>query len=197
MTGASHAWPCAYLAVLPPSGPPVRAMGPVLRPLQPCPPPPWPHNRRHRRPPQPWPRPSGRQSIDARCSPSTPPVTVLLAARSMVETVGGLCSLLGRQDTLLAVGTRLSRWDKMGQNGTKWRAPGEAKQAGMEGPTCMLMAPGPSSRTAGATESRLPVDADRKFDPELHLRAAVASDEVHRAVRLQARESNALTSSHA
>ena len=122
MTGASHAWPCAYLAVLPPSGPPVRAMGPVLRPLQPSPPPPWPHNRRHRRPPQPWWRPSRRPSTDARCSPSTPPVTVLLAARSMVETVGGLCSLLGRQDALLAVGTRLSRWDKMGQNGTKWRA---------------------------------------------------------------------------
>ena len=60
----------------------------------------------------------------------------------------------------------------------------------------MLMAPGPSSWMAGATESRLPVDADRIFDPELHLRAAVSSDEVHRAVRLQARESNASSSSH-
>ena len=122
MTGASHAWPSAYLAVLPPSGPPVRAMGPVLRPLLPSPPPPWPHNRRHRRPPQPWWRPSRRPSTAARSSPATPPVTVLLAAKSMVVTIGGLSLLLGRPDTLLAVGTRLSRWDKMGQNGTKWRA---------------------------------------------------------------------------
>ena len=122
MTGASHAWPSAYLAVLPPSGPPVRAVRPVLRPLQPSQPPPWPRNRRLRRPPQPWPRPSGRPSTDARCSPATPPVAVLLSARSMVRTVGALSLLLGRLDTLLAVGTRLSRWDKMGQNGTKWRA---------------------------------------------------------------------------
>ena len=49
---------------------------------------------------------------------------------------------------------------EMGQNGTKWRAPGEAKQAGMEGATCMLIAPGPSSWAAGATERRSPVGAD-------------------------------------
>ena len=117
MTGASQARPSAYLAVLPPSRPHVRAMRPVLRPLQPSPPPPWLHNRRHRRPPQPWWRPSRRPSTAARSSPATPPVTVLLAAKSMVVTVGGLSLLLGRPDTLLAVGTRLSRWDKMGQNG--------------------------------------------------------------------------------
>ena len=34
-------------------------------------------------------------------------------------TIGALCVLLGRQDSLLAVETRLWRWDKMGRNGTK------------------------------------------------------------------------------
>ena len=40
----------------------------------------------------------------------------------------------------------------------------------------MLMAPGPSSRTAGATGSRLPVGADEKSGPKVHPRAIVASE---------------------
>ena len=39
----------------------------------------------------------------------------------------------------------------------------------------MLKALGPSSWAPGASESRYQVVADRKFDPEFHLRAAVAS----------------------
>ena len=103
---------------------------------------------------------SRRSSVDARCLPPTPPITVLLAARSMVVTIGALSLLLGRQDALLAVEMRLWRWDKMGQNGTQKRACGEAKHAGKEARACMLKALGPSSWAAGATESRLPVDAD-------------------------------------
>ena len=60
----------------------------------------------------------------------------------------------------------------------------------------MLMAPGPSSWAAGAPDSRSPVGADSKIGPEVDARAVVASQEAHRAVRLLARESNALTSSH-
>ena len=114
MAEASHALPHAGTAGLPPSGRPVRALGPALRLLQPSQPPPRPESRRLRplRPRQqrPW-RP---RSIDAPSSSPAPPMTVLLAGRSMVATIGGLCLILGQQDALLAVATRLWRWDKRG-----------------------------------------------------------------------------------
>ena len=59
----------------------------------------------------------------------------------------------------------------------------------------MLMAPGPSSWAAGATESRSPVGAAPNLDPEVAPRAVGAFEEAHWAARLQARETNALDSS--
>ena len=53
------------------------------------------------------PRRSKWSSIGARSSPPTPPLTVLLAARSMAVTIGRICLLLGRQDALLMAETRL------------------------------------------------------------------------------------------
>ena len=44
----------------------------------------------------------------------------------------------------------------------------------------MLMAPGPSSWAAGVIMGRSPVGDDRKIGPEVHLRAAAASDEATR-----------------
>ena len=52
------------------------------------------------------PRPSRRWSIGARSSPPTPPLTVLLAARSMAVTIGRICLLLGGQDALLMAETQ-------------------------------------------------------------------------------------------
>ena len=71
-------------------------------------------------------------------------MTVLLAGRSMVAAIGGLCLILGQQDALLAVETRLWRWAKMRQNALQNGASAGAKHAGKMRRTCMLMMPGPS-----------------------------------------------------
>ena len=55
------------------------------------------------------PRRSKRSSIGARSSPPTPPLAVLLVARSMADTIGGFCLPLGREDASLTVETRLWR----------------------------------------------------------------------------------------
>ena len=73
--------------------------------------------------------------------------------------------------------------------------PADARYAGEEGLSRMLMTPEPSSQAAAATGSRLPVGAELKLDPEVASRVIVASEEVLRAARLQAREPNALGSS--
>ena len=54
-------------------------------------------------------RRSRRSAIGARSSPPTPPMAVLLVARPMAVTTGGICLLLGRQDALLTAETRLWR----------------------------------------------------------------------------------------
>ena len=95
----------------------------------------------------------------------------------MVATIGGLCLILGQQDALLAVATRLWRWEKRGSKRDKLGGSADAKHAGKEGVACMLMAPGPSSWAAGATESRSPVGGDRTFGPKVDLRALVAFQE--------------------
>ena len=114
MADASQAWPSVHLTVLPRSGPPVWALGAALRLFPPSQLPPRPTCRRLRplRPRQqrPW-RP---RSIDALSSSPAPPRTVLLAARSMVVTIGEACLILGQQDALLAVETRLWRCVKSG-----------------------------------------------------------------------------------
>ena len=78
----------------------------------------------------------------------------------MVVTIGEACLILGQQDALLAVETRLWRCVKSGPKRHKLGASADAKHAGKEGVACMLMAPGPSSWAAGATESRSPVGGD-------------------------------------
>ena len=59
---------------------------------------------------------------------------------------------------------------------------------------CMLMAPEPSGRVAGATGSRSPVGADRIFGPKVEPRAFVASEEVLTAARLPTPKANSLGS---
>ena len=132
--------------------------------------------------------------MDAPSSPPTPPVAVLLARGSVLVTSGGLCLILGRQDALLAAERRLSRWDIVRTNGAKEGASADAKHAGKERRTCMLMAPGPSGWAAGATESRSPVGDDPNLDRKVAHSAVGASEEPLRAARLQARTSNALDS---
>ena len=58
----------------------------------------------------------------------------------------------------------------------------------------MLKAPTRSSWPAGATQGRLPVADDEELDPKVDAPAIVASEEPHRAVRLQVREANGLDS---
>ena len=88
---------------------PCGRCGRPLRLLRPSQPPARLHSRRLR-PLRSWQRQPWRQrSVDALSSSPTPPVAVLLASRSMVVTVGGLCLILGQQGALLAVETRLWR----------------------------------------------------------------------------------------
>ena len=68
---ASHARPHARTAVLPPSGPPVQAQRPALRPLPPSQPPPRPHYRRLR-PLQPRPQ-RGQRPYGGRGQPARSP----------------------------------------------------------------------------------------------------------------------------
>ena len=117
--------------------------------------------------------------MDAPSSPPTPPVAVLLARGSVLVTNGGLCLILGRQDALLAAERRLSRWDIVRTNGAKEGASADAKHAGKERRTCMLMAPGPSGWAAGATESRSPVGAEPNLDPKVAHSAVGASKAAH------------------
>ena len=49
----------------------------------------------------------------------------------------------------------------------------------------MLMAPGPSSWAAGAILSRSPVGVDRIIGPEVHRRAAAASDKATRRYEIK------------
>ena len=74
------------------------------------------------------------------------------------------------------------------------RASADAKHAGNERLACMLMAPGPLSWVAGATESRSPVGAEPNLDPEVAPHAVGAFEEAHWAARLQARKTNAFSS---
>ena len=132
MAEASHARPHASTAVLPPPVPPMWALRPAPGPLPPSQPPLRPDSRRLRpvrpRPRRPW-RP---RSIDAPSSPPAPPMTVLLAWRSMVVTNGGACLILGRQDALLAVETRLWRWAKSVTKGEQKGSVGR-REAGGQG----------------------------------------------------------------
>ena len=62
----------------------------------------------------------------------------------MVVAMGGACLILGGQDALVAIETRLWRMDRRHVNAACVRASANVKHAGKEGPGCMLMAPGPS-----------------------------------------------------
>ena len=66
-------------------------------------------NRAHWPLPLAQPRPLKRSSIGACSSPPTPPMAVLLAARSVAVTMGGFCFFLGRHDALQMAETRLRR----------------------------------------------------------------------------------------
>ena len=97
-----------------------------------------------------------------------------------MATIGEICLILGHQNALLAVETRLWRCIKSGSKRHKFRASADAKRAGKEGVVCMLMAPEPSSWAAGATVSRLPVGADQRAGPKVDLRGIIASEEATR-----------------
>ena len=58
----------------------------------------------------------------------------------------------------------------------------------------MLKAPNPSGWLAGATQGHLPAADDGEFDPKVDAPAIGASEEPHRAARLQVREANGLDS---
>ena len=58
--------------------------------------------------------------------------------------MGAACMILGGQDALLAIETRLWRMDEQSVNDACVRASANVKHAGKEGLGCMLMAPGPS-----------------------------------------------------
>ena len=93
--------------------------------------------------------------------------------------IGATCMILGEQDALMAIETRLWRMDRPSVNEACVRASANVKHAGKEGLACMLMAPGSSGWVAGATGSRSPEGADGKCGPEVDLRAVCASDEAH------------------
>ena len=195
MVEASHARPHAGTAVLPPSGPPVRTLGPALRSLPPSQQPPRPKSRRLR-PLQPRQRRLWRRRwSEGPCSSPAPPNTVSLARTSMLVTTGEVSAILGWSDALLDFGSLLPTAQLRGRSNACEKGLGEAKHAGKEGVACMLMAPGPSSWAAGATESRRWWRAELLFDPELAPRVLGASWKVLRAARLQARAANALDSS--
>ena len=107
MANASQAQLSAYLAVLLLSGSHILGIGPALRRLQPYQPPLQPYSRWHRPLLLPRATLSRRSSIDALSSSPTTPTAILPARRSVVVIVGGACLLLGRQDALLTVDTRL------------------------------------------------------------------------------------------
>ena len=194
MVEASHARPHAGTAVPPPSGPPVRALGPALRPLPPSQPPPRPESRRwrplrarQRRPYKPW-------SMDAPSSSPAPPSTVSLALRSVPAPIGVVYAVLGWSEASLDVGPLPPRELPRGRSDARERGSREAKKRsgeGWQGAGDMLAS---SSWLGRATESRSPVAGDRNIDPDLAPRVIGASWKVLRAARLQAREANALDS---
>ena len=67
------------------------------------------YNRRTRPLPPPHTRPLRRSSVDAPSSSPTLQMVVLLVGRSVVATIGAVYSVLGLQDALLTVETRLWR----------------------------------------------------------------------------------------
>ena len=91
--------------------------------------------------------------------------------------IGATCMILGEQDALMAIETRLWRMDRQSVNEACVRASANVKHACKEGLAGKLMVPGPSSWAARAMMSRSPLGADQKIGPGVHWRAAVASDE--------------------
>ena len=195
MVEASHARPHVGTAVLPPSGPPVRTLGPALRSLPPSQQLPQPKSRRlrplrarQRRPYEPW-------SIDAPSSTPAPPSAASLALRSVPATIGGVCAVLGWSGASLDVGPLPPRELPRGQTDARERGSGEAKKRsgeGSRGVGDMLASPSWLGREAG---SNSPVAVDQIFDSEMAPRVLGASWKALRAARLQAREANALDSS--